>query len=143
MLIFERSVSGRSNGAQTGHTAVAVTDIPASLLCTEVPGLPEVSVMSTIVLPYRLPVLVTNLRSDLNSSSKPLLTRTTSSRGKNTSRSLYLRWLRRKSDEQTVTAEVVLDQDRSHVRFLLVVYCHAASGVLATEHDFRRTYLTY
>ncbi len=48
MLIFERSVSGRSNGAQTGHTAVAVTDIPASLLCTEVPGLPEVSEMQVV-----------------------------------------------------------------------------------------------
>jgi glycine dehydrogenase subunit 2 len=48
MLIFERSVRGRGNAAQTGHAAAPVTDIPASLLCTEVPGLPEVSEMQVV-----------------------------------------------------------------------------------------------
>ncbi len=48
MLIFERAVAGRINTAQAGNPANAVKDIPADLLRTDPPGLPEVSELQAV-----------------------------------------------------------------------------------------------
>ena len=48
MLIFERSHPGRRNAAQAPIHAVAVSGIPASLLRTDKPLLPETSEMDTV-----------------------------------------------------------------------------------------------
>jgi glycine dehydrogenase subunit 2 len=48
MLIFEHAVAGRVNTAQAGSKATGVTDIPANLLRSEPPGLPEVSELQAV-----------------------------------------------------------------------------------------------
>ena len=48
MLIFERSHPGRRNAAQAPHHAAAISGIPAALLRTNQPLLPEASEMDVV-----------------------------------------------------------------------------------------------